>query len=227
MNGLKERLKKARFEKGISQRELATRIGRAQSAIAVLESGRNKESTNIATIAQVLGVDPVWLETGNGQMKNAYKLDEIIYENQARNGYIQFKQIDLFADSETDKFKDSNIHNEVRLVEISEEWARKNIGNDFKNTFIITAPDDSMYPTFSNGDLLFVNIAIKCHRGDGVYVIATPKNLLVKRIQATISGDLKIISDNKNYAQETITRTKLKSIHIYGKISAVFAFKTL
>lgn len=43
-------------------------------------------------------------------MKNAYKLDEIIYENQARNGYIQFKQIDLFADSETDKFKDSNIH---------------------------------------------------------------------------------------------------------------------
>ncbi len=38
---------------------------------------------------------------------------------------------------------------------------------------------------------------------------------------------LKIISDNKNYAQETITRTKLKSIHIYGKISAAFAFKTM
>lgn len=99
MNGLNERLKKARLEKGISQKELATRIGRSQSAIAALESGRNKESTNIATIAQVLGVDPVWLETGNGQMKNAYKSDEMIYENQARNGYIQFKQIDLSADS--------------------------------------------------------------------------------------------------------------------------------
>lgn len=217
MNGLNERLKKARLEKGISQKELATRIGRSQSAIAALESGRNKESTNIATIAQVLGVDPVWLETGNEQMKNAYKSDEIIYENQARNGYIQFKQINLFADSE----------NEIRLVEISEEWVRKNIGNDFKNTFIITAPDDSMYPTFSNGDLLFVNIAIKCHRGDGVYLIATPKSLLVKRIQATICGDLKIISDNKNYAQEIISPAKLKSIHIYGKIEAAFAFKTL
>lgn len=217
MNGLNERLKKARLEKGISQKELATRIGRSQSAIAALESGRNKESTNIATIAQVLGVDPVWLETGNGQMKNTYKSDEMIYENQARNGFIQFKKIDLFADSE----------NEIRLVEISEEWVRKNIGNDFKNTFIITAPDDSMYPTFSNGDLLFVNIAIKCHRGDGVYLIATPKSLLVKRIQATICGDLKIISDNKNYAQETISPAKLKSIHIYGKIEAAFAFKTM
>lgn len=217
MNGLNERLKKARLEKGISQKELATRIGRSQSAIAALESGRNKESTNIATIAQVLGVDPVWLETGNGQMKNTYKSDEMIYENQARNGFIQFKKIDLFADSE----------NEIRLVEISEEWVRKNIGNDFKNTFIITAPDDSMYPTFSNGDLLFVNIAIKCHRGDGVYLIATPKSLLVKRIQATICGDLKIISDNKNYAQEIISPAKLKSIHIYGKIEAAFAFKTL
>ena len=82
----------------------------SKSAIAALKSGRNKESTNIATIALVLCADPVWLETGNGQMKNAYKLDEIIYENQARNGYIQFKPIDSFADSETDKFKDSNIH---------------------------------------------------------------------------------------------------------------------
>lgn len=217
MNSLKDRLKKARLEKGISQKELATRIGRAQSAIAALESGRNKESTNIATIAQVLGVDPVWLETGNGQMKNVYKSDEMIYENQARNGYIQFKQIDLSADSE----------NEIRLVEISEEWVRKNIGDDFKNTFIITAPDDSMYPTFSKGDLLFVNIAIKCHRGDGVYLIATPKSLLVKRIQATICGDLKIISDNKNYARETILPAKQKSIHIYGKIEAAFAFKTM
>ena len=217
MNGLNERLKKARLEKGISQKELATRIGRSQSAIAALESGRNKESTSIASIAQVLGVDPVWLETGNGQMKNAYKSDEMIYENQARNGFIQFKKIDLFADYE----------NEIRLVEISEKWVRKNIGNDFKNTFIITAPDDSMYPTFSNGDLLFVNIAIKCHRGDGVYLIATPKSLLVKRIQATICGDLKIISDNKNYAQEIISPAKLKSIHIYGKIEAAFAFKTM
>ena len=82
----------------------------SKSAIAALKSGCNKESTNIATIALVLCADPVWLETGNGQMKNAYKLDEIIYENQARNGYIQFKPIDSFADSETDKFKDSNIH---------------------------------------------------------------------------------------------------------------------
>lgn len=66
---LKERLKLARSAKGISQKDLAAKIGRNQSAIAALESGRNKESTNIATIAKVLDVDPVWLETGIGNMK--------------------------------------------------------------------------------------------------------------------------------------------------------------
>ena len=227
MDSLKERLKKARLEKGISQKELANKIGRAQSAIAALESGRNKESTNIATIAKVLDVDPVWLETGVGQMKNNNKSIEIEAEIEALSGYIQFKQIDICANRENRKSKDYNIQNEVRVVEVSEAWARKNIGKDFKNISVMTATSDSMLPTFSEGDVLFVNITINYYRGDGIYVIDTPGGLLVKRLQTTISGDLKVISDNKNYDPEIISRSNLESIHICGKVEAAWSLQSL
>lgn len=227
MDSLKERLKKARFEKGISQKELASRIGRAQSAIAALESGRNKESTNIATIAKALDVDPVWLETGVGQMKNNNKPIEVEAKIEVASGYIQFKQIDICTCLKNRKSKDCNILNEVRLVEVSEVWARKHIGNDFKNISIITASSDSMHPTFSEGDLLFVDITIKYYRGDGIYVIDTPGGLLIKRLQTTISGDLKVINDNKNYDPEIISRTDLESIHICGKVEAVWSLQSL
>lgn len=227
MDSLKERLKKARSEKGISQKELANKIGRAQSAIAAIESGRNKESTNIATIAKALDVDPVWLETGLGQMKSNNKTLEIIAKTEVASGYIQFKQIDICTTIGNSESKDHNTLNEVRIVEVSEVWARKNIGNDFKNISIITATSDSMHPTFSEGDLLFVNIAIKHYRGDGIYVIDTPGGLLIKRLQTTISGDLKVISDNKNYDSEIISRTDLESIHICGKVEAVWSLQSL
>ena len=223
--GLKQRLKAARLNKGISQKDLAAKIGRNQSAIAALESGRNKESTNIATIAKVLGVDPVWLETGLGEMLP--KKDGISDSaTAAQDGYIQFKQINIKAAAGLGKFSDP-AENDVRVIEVSEKWARKNIGNNFKDISIITASGDSMQPTFEDGDLLFVNVAIKHHRGDGVYVIDTPNGLRVKRLQTTISGDLKIISDNKKYDPELIPFSDLDTIHICGKVEAAWSLQVL
>lgn len=66
MKTLQERLRHARISKGMSQAELGKAIDKSQSAIAALESGRNKESTNIVSLAKVLDVDPLWLETGEG-----------------------------------------------------------------------------------------------------------------------------------------------------------------
>ena len=65
---LKDRLIYAREQKGISQEQLGKAINKSQSAIAALETERNQGSTNIAKIAEVLGVSPMWLETGQGEM---------------------------------------------------------------------------------------------------------------------------------------------------------------
>lgn len=74
MDTLQERLIHARKQKKMSQAELGMAIGKSQSSIAALETGRNKASTDIAKIANVLGVSAIWLDTGQGEMWETYQL---------------------------------------------------------------------------------------------------------------------------------------------------------
>lgn len=48
MSELKDRLKEARLNKGLSQAQIGKAVRVSQSAIAAIESGRNKKTTNIA-----------------------------------------------------------------------------------------------------------------------------------------------------------------------------------
>ena len=73
----KDRLRKARIEKNISQVELGRLTGESQSKIAALESGRNKKPTNTVQLAEILGVSAYWLETGKGEMHPSPAQDEI------------------------------------------------------------------------------------------------------------------------------------------------------
>ena len=73
----KDRLRKARIEKNLSQVDLGRLTGASQSKIAALESGRNKKPTNIIELSEILGVSAYWLETGKGEMHPSPAQDEI------------------------------------------------------------------------------------------------------------------------------------------------------
>lgn len=223
---LKERLKLARSAKGISQKDLAAKIGRNQSAIAALESGRNKESTNIATIAKVLDVDPVWLETGIGNMKIQKDCIAGSLDDAGISGFVQFKRVDLKATMGVGELN-NYVQDEVHSIEVSKSWAFKNIGNISNHIAIMTATDNSMAPTIETGDLLFVNLSCKCHKEDGIYIIDTPKGWKIRRLQTMINGDLQIISDNKKYVTELIPMSKRKTINIFAKVQAAWSHQTL
>ena len=58
------RIKARRTELGLSQNDLAKRVGLSQSAIAMLESGRRQKTRELVEIARVLGVSPAYLASG-------------------------------------------------------------------------------------------------------------------------------------------------------------------
>ena len=58
------RLREARKRAGLTQEELAARAKVSQSTITNIERGRYLNSRHTVALAQVLGVDPVFLETG-------------------------------------------------------------------------------------------------------------------------------------------------------------------
>lgn len=61
--GMAENIRKRRLELGMTQEELAVKIGVQKSAVAKYESGRvkNIKRAMIATMAKALECDPVWL----------------------------------------------------------------------------------------------------------------------------------------------------------------------
>lgn len=65
---LSERIRAARQHAGLTQRELADKIGIAQTAISQLESGKTQRSTYLLAIASACGVNSFWLAEGTGPM---------------------------------------------------------------------------------------------------------------------------------------------------------------
>ena len=66
MNTLGTRLKQRRAELGISQLQLSKKLKISQSAVALLESGRNQSTTKIVELAAALETTPEWLLHGLG-----------------------------------------------------------------------------------------------------------------------------------------------------------------
>lgn len=63
---LKQRLKDAREARGLTQAQVAEKVGMSQPSYSDLERGDSNGSTLLPQIAFVLGVRPYWLATGAG-----------------------------------------------------------------------------------------------------------------------------------------------------------------
>lgn len=66
---MKDRIKKIRKQKDLTQQEFAVRIGTTQNVLANYETGRrNPSSSVINNICKTFNVNESWLRTGEGEM---------------------------------------------------------------------------------------------------------------------------------------------------------------
>lgn len=136
-----------------------------------------------------------------------------------QKGYIQLTLLDIKTEAGYG-FDNNDYPKSVKLIEVSEKWAKNKLGHNLESISVITASGDSMQPTFHSGDWLFVDQAINFYDEDGVYVFMSSSGLKVKRLQKFVSGKLRIISDNQKYKSEVLEDNELNSIKICGKVVA-------
>ncbi|MBO9647382.1 MAG: helix-turn-helix transcriptional regulator [Variovorax sp.] len=86
VNTLADRISWARERRGLTQTALAKMAGVSQGTIGNLESGTRRSPRALVSIAMVLGVSPLWLESGKGPRESADSKDaaDFIHEFDAK-----------------------------------------------------------------------------------------------------------------------------------------------
>ena len=91
MNTIADRVRARRNKLGLSQKELAKKIGVSQGTIGQLESGRNNRTKYIYQLATALAVDVQWLLDGNQAA-----LDETGKKvNSNNSGFVSFPDVPI------------------------------------------------------------------------------------------------------------------------------------
>jgi len=109
---------------------------------------------------------------------------------------------------------------EIEELEIPEQFVFMLGGErELKNIEAINVSGDSMEPTFSYNDIVFINRSkTDLHRG-GIFTIRTEAGLFIKRVQTRVDGNVDIISDNSIYSTQTLSPHE---IEVVGRVVSRF-----
>ncbi|MBF0400967.1 MAG: helix-turn-helix domain-containing protein [Magnetococcales bacterium] len=158
---LSERIQTARKQAKLTQKELADRVGISQTAVHKLECGRSKSSRRTVAIALTCGVDPIWLDTGRGEMSligATPGMNQAEFAKAAEDGEIYraplFARLPLISwedaskacEDPTESFHPKEVEAWIPVAPRSSD-----------RTFALRVPDDSMEPEFQEGEIIIID----------------------------------------------------------------------
>ncbi|VXA53950.1 conserved hypothetical protein [Acinetobacter proteolyticus] len=182
---LKDRLKEARKKAKKSQKDVVAAVGITQSALSQLETGLVSSSSHLPSIANFLGVDAYWLQTGLGSATpKESSHDDILNITPVKANMapvLSWVQAGLFTNVES-----------VDITQI-EEWLP--LPDDCDDCFYLKVQGLSNYPVFHEGDYILVDPTVQysdMQSGDMI-VVRKHEDATFKR--------LVIETDNSRYLQ--------------------------
>lgn len=155
---LGQRLREARKEAKLSQKELAQRVNMKQPTLSDLENDVTKGSTAIAAIASALGVNALWLAEGRGAKKPSEAFQNVASAEigQRRIPLISSVQAGMMTEV-VDPFPPGGAF-EYLLTDLDLS----------EHAFALELKGRSMEPEFHEGDRIIVDPAIHPQPGDFV-----------------------------------------------------------
>lgn len=200
-----ERIKIAREKIGVSQSELARRIGVKPQSVQVWEAGRNGPSRKRITIlARELKVSPHWLEFGEEPQglegERQRKVQELEETNLTAKEFPLISWVQAGQWSEiVDNFQPGD----------AETWVPFGISRrDIPNGFCLRVRGDSMEPEFADGDIILVDPHKQPENGQ--FVIAK----LLDTNEATFK---KYVIDAGVISLHPLNYPKHQPIHLNGR----------
>ena len=210
---MNERVKLIRKKLGMTQEQLAQRLGIGKAALSMIETGKTRlSSRNRNIMVQELNVNPEWLETGRGEMFNA-EPDLTAYMHRTDNS-LPLQSVPLYS-----------VEGTAGLVPLFAEQARTkplnyiHIPNLPKCDGAIYIVGDSMYPLLKSGDIVLYK---QLHDIDNIFWgdmyllsidIDGEEYITVKYIQKSARpGYVKLVSQNPHPADKEVEIGRIRAI---------------
>ena len=215
MTTLAERLATLMAEKGLSQAELARIIGVKQPSIFKILSGQTLNPKNILEIATALGVNAHWLKTGEGSP------DAGVFAFTSEKDDDHTLRVDLL-DAELAAHSSGIINAEypdvISSIFFTHEGVKRILGKTTTDgVYMFKVPTDSMAPTITQNDIVFIDTNVKEYIGEGVYSFNLNGETYIKRLQRLPTGVIMALSDNPLYHPFEITEELFDTAKIIGK----------
>jgi len=211
------RVRHYRERLGLSQEELAARVGAAQQTIQSLESGKIRKSTFLPHIAKELGVDFDALLSGGEQSIIAVGVRPLLMASTRR--------VPLFST------RDSLLVRTYLCDQSVQSPTGKWVAMDYSQPFAESGPrlfalklrlsDEAFQPEFRPGDQIVVDPDAPIHPGDPVIVFkpdAERLNLSKYRVlsQTGSAVDYELVSINPDFP--SFSGAELKALEILGPV---------
>ena len=218
-----DRLAELLDKAGLSQSELARRIGVTQTTIWKLVKEPAQGSKHTHKIARELNTTPEYLmdETEDPDPSSELRDYRLAFKGPEREpahnpDIVDIEEIDLrFGMGGT--YLDQHVNAETR--QFSRAWL-KNFTNAQPEHLVWTIGDgDSMEPTIRSGEVILIDKSqTKPMMGDGIWAAAFGEIGIVKRLLPMPDGTVQIHSDNPLVRPQVATDGEL---HIIGRVIAV------
>lgn len=181
---LKDRLKKARKNAGLTQKDVEKNIlNMKQSTYSELERGLSKSTSRIVELASLFKVNAEWLANGNGDM-NANNLNEYVViggngADASSDDYVMIDQYDVAGSCGS-----GALIGDVVVkggIAFKRDWIQA-MGVKSDNLATAYAQGNSMSPTIEDGQVLLIDTAAIQPQSTKIYMICIDEQLYIKRL---------------------------------------------
>jgi SOS-response transcriptional repressor LexA len=212
MSDLGARIRRVLTEKHITQSQLARLVGVKQQTISYICSPDSPATTSryATKIAQVLGVNPAWLQSGEGDQFDPMVRIEL------EGVLLSVVRIPLLAPAEVVAFIASGENKNKRLMMTDSE-----IG---EGSFAVEIEGESMSPMFKQGDRVVIDPKLAAEPGD--FVAAQIGGAVTfRKFRQRDSGSYELVPLNSDWPSVSSKDTDIKMLGVMAEHRSYRKFK--
>src|SRR5690625_4011210 len=220
-----ERIRTIRKSLGLTQPQLAARVGVSRGAVGNWELGKGVKRENLRRIAEEFDISFDWLATGRGDVpvgdEPAPEPDHPpLYSGNLSAGMVEIEGEDWISVGRYDARLSAgagsllDTHPEPLGHALFEaQWLREVTRAAPSQLALVRVDGDSMIPTFQDGDWVMVDRSQARFDREGVYALRVGEAAWIKRLSLNLREKLiRIISDNPAYPQQELEEHEVSLI---------------